>query len=178
MLRHFSNNGFILPTVIISSMVMFIVLLSSVSATVATRTALNEQYYYQLARTAAESGLIKAQACLQEGLGQGQEGQPWDNQLVPGVKCDGLANTNICDVDDKTLGCNYVLFDSGQQVRTVFEVKAFKETDLVSNKGDIPSLILSTGTTQLFNESNQTWREYHYHLKADFDINYTILRTY
>lgn len=153
---------------------MFIVLLSSVSAVVATRTALSEQYYYQLAKTAAEAGLVKAQACLKSSAYQ----QPWPNKLVPGVTCNGNEDQSVCDIDNN-YPCKYVLYDINQQLQTTFDAKAFNDKDEDSNFGDKPTSILSTGTTQLTRTNQEVWREYKYHIKADLDADgHTILRTY
>lgn len=58
------RGGFALPTVLIASVVMLIVLSVSVSSVAAVRTALKTQYYEQLAKTAGEAGVSYAKACL------------------------------------------------------------------------------------------------------------------
>jgi alpha-tubulin suppressor-like RCC1 family protein len=62
--RRCDVNGFALPTILIASIVMLIVLLSSVSAAAGIRSALDEQYYTKLAQEAAEAGQARADACL------------------------------------------------------------------------------------------------------------------
>lgn len=65
MYRHWGvKGGFALPTVLIASVVMLMVLTVSVSSVVAIRTALQTQYYEQLAKTAGEAGVAYAKACL------------------------------------------------------------------------------------------------------------------
>lgn len=59
------QSAFALPTVLIASIVMLIVLLSSVSAASSVRVALDEQFYNKLAQEAAEAGLARADACLE-----------------------------------------------------------------------------------------------------------------
>lgn len=59
-----SISGFALPTVLVSSIIMLIVLVTAVSFTMAIRTALDEQRYDQLANMAAEAGTAYAEACL------------------------------------------------------------------------------------------------------------------
>lgn len=165
------KSGFILPTVLMTSLVMFFVLLSSISATVAIRTALAEQYYYKLAKTAAEAGLTMAQACLEYNSGK----QPWANQLVTGVPCDGVQNDAFCDrgVDND---CAYVARDEKQKLRTKYKVTCANDG---CESGAPPTSLLITGETQLFNKNKDTWRQYFYYLKADIDSDdYTILRTY
>ncbi len=58
------RGGFALPTVLISSVVMLIVLAVSVSSVAAVRTSLKVQYYEQLAKVAGEAGVAYAKACL------------------------------------------------------------------------------------------------------------------
>src|SRR5690606_22261972 len=58
------KGGFALPTVLIASVVLLMVLTVSVSSVVAVRTALQTQYYEQLAKTAGEAGVAYAKACL------------------------------------------------------------------------------------------------------------------
>lgn len=58
------TGGFALPTVLIASVVMLMVLTVSVSSVVAVRTTLQTQYYEQLAKTAGEAGVAYAKACL------------------------------------------------------------------------------------------------------------------
>lgn len=166
------KSGFILPTVLMTSLVMFFVLLSSISATVAIRTALAEQYYYKLAKTAAEAGLTMAQACLEDNSGE----QPWANQLVTGVSCDGVKDTDFCDIDNSSKDCAYVARDEKQKLRTKYKVTCANDG---CESGAPPTSLLITGETQLFNKNKDTWRQYFYYLKADIDSDgYTILRTY
>ncbi|HWT40354.1 MAG TPA: hypothetical protein VN081_03770 [Dongiaceae bacterium] len=56
--------GFALPTVLIASVVMMMILTVSVSSVTAVRTALQTQYYEQLAKSAGEAGVAYAKACL------------------------------------------------------------------------------------------------------------------
>ena len=58
------DRGFALPTIVIASLILMMVLVAALSTTTSTRTALEEQYYSQLAREAAEAGWVKAEACL------------------------------------------------------------------------------------------------------------------
>ena len=64
MLSFRNGEGFALPTVILVSVIMLIVLVTSVTAVGSITTSLAGQYYNQLAREAAESGLANASACL------------------------------------------------------------------------------------------------------------------
>lgn len=58
------REGFALPTIILVSVIMLIVLVAAVTAVGSITTSLAGQYYNQLAREAAESGLASASACL------------------------------------------------------------------------------------------------------------------
>lgn len=79
--------GFALPTVLIASVVMFIVLAAAVQSVVAVRVALKQQYYEQLAKSAGEAGVAFAQACLSQNGNIPQ----WTNEkpLQPGTDCEG-----------------------------------------------------------------------------------------
>ncbi len=57
-------SGFALPTILVASIVMLIVLLSAVTATSSVRVALDDQYYNKLAMVAAEAGQARAESCL------------------------------------------------------------------------------------------------------------------
>ncbi|MES2631015.1 MAG: hypothetical protein V4611_03590 [Patescibacteria group bacterium] len=59
-----SKGGFALPTVLIASVVMLMIMALSVTSVVAVRTALKTQYYEQLAKAAGEAGIAYAKACL------------------------------------------------------------------------------------------------------------------
>jgi len=58
------SKAFALPTVLIASVVLLAVLAVSVTATASVRTALQNQYYTQLAQIAGEAGVAMAKACL------------------------------------------------------------------------------------------------------------------
>ncbi len=103
------RGGFALPTVLIASVVMLAVLVSSISAVAATRTALQSQFFAQLARTAAESGLAMAESCIKSGT------TTWSSPLRPGGTCAGLAAP--CSTSD----CYLV---SNEGYRTSFSVTA------------------------------------------------------
>lgn len=59
-----NRGGFALPTVLIASVVMLMVLAISVSSVATIRTALKEQHYEQLAKIAGEAGVAYAKSCL------------------------------------------------------------------------------------------------------------------
>ncbi len=58
------DSGFALPTILIASVIMLMVLMASITAVSSITSGLNSQYFNQLAREAAESGLARAESCL------------------------------------------------------------------------------------------------------------------
>jgi len=83
-----SHSGFALPSVIIASVVMFIVLLAGLSSIVSTSTALNRLYLEQLTTEAEQSGASMAASCLDANFGAPQ----WPNSrpLRPNTDCRGV----------------------------------------------------------------------------------------
>jgi hypothetical protein len=81
------KRGFALPTILIASVVMLLVLTTAIAGIVATRNALDDQRYMQLAKEATESGIAKAQACLR----QSNYIPQWTtaNPLRPNTDCSG-----------------------------------------------------------------------------------------
>lgn len=138
--------AFALPTVLIASVVLLTVLLSSVTAVSSIRTALNDQYYNQLANEASESGVAMAQACLKANnytptWGAGASGKP----LRPNTDCYGG------DPCTGTANC-YVLNRNG--VQTTFAVDA-------PTQGPNSQVIFAAGTVSLIRSSSGTaWRTY------------------
>jgi len=59
-----SQAGFALPTILIASVVMMIVLVSAVTAVSSINKSLDQQVFRQIAREASESGLVRAFECL------------------------------------------------------------------------------------------------------------------
>ena len=140
-MKRFSSQGFALPTVLIASVVMMIILATSVAGTVATRTAIKAQQYDQQASVAAESGLAMAAACIKSGV------TTWANPLRPGSTCSGRGANSPC-----TDPSCYVM--QADNMRTTFEVSA------PTYSGD-STIIESKGSTQLVRTTNQgVWRSY------------------
>ena len=82
-----NKRGFALPTVLIASVVMLMVLVTAVSATTAVRSALENQRYTELVKSAAEAGVVLAEACLRisENTVTWSDAQP----LKPNTDCNG-----------------------------------------------------------------------------------------
>lgn len=135
-------HGFALPTLLIVSVAMLIILVSAVAAESAIKASLDGQYYNQLAREAAESGLARARSCLQSS----NYGAQWSDAapLAPDKNCDGSA----------IVGGNPWVLNSGS-IRTSFRVGQ-------PTTGPSGSLQINTsGTVQLMRTgTNTTWRSY------------------
>jgi alpha-tubulin suppressor-like RCC1 family protein len=104
-----NQSAFALPTVLIASVVMLIVLLSSVSAASSVRVALDEQFYNKLAQEAGEAGLARADACLEASA----YNSTWTDasRLRPDTTCTGAS----------IAGGNKYIASYGN-LRTTFEV--------------------------------------------------------
>lgn len=60
----FNKDGFTLPTVMIVSIIMFGMLAVATQFVSASSNSLRDVHYMQLAKVAAESGLTKAEECM------------------------------------------------------------------------------------------------------------------
>ena len=116
-----TSHGFALPTILIVSVIMLIVLLASITAASSIRTAMDTQYYEQLAREAAEAGIARAQGCLQ----QSASTPTWTNAkpLTPWTNCNGDPLTSeTCPATNATntkTACGVFV---GNNIRTTFSV--------------------------------------------------------
>lgn len=84
------KRGFALPTVLIASSVMIMVLFTALAAAASMGGALDEQYYNKLAREAAESGVSRARTCYPNVKSTATTSQ-WPNalSLTPQTNCLG-----------------------------------------------------------------------------------------
>jgi len=164
------NRGFALATVLIASTVMLTVLVVSVQSTAAIRTALLSQYYSQLARTAAESGINYAEACLNNN--PTNAGAPeWSSSkpLQVNTGCDGNV-VNACNLSSNSAACTV---SSNGDVVTNFSV-AYPPLDTNSSDstyGDATS-VTATGIVNILRTSqvgtnNPPWRTYKVALTAN-----------
>lgn len=87
------EQGFALPTVVLASVLVLIALSTALTSLAGVRVAMDEQYYAQLSREAAEAGWVKAQACIAQFGSAG-----WSNAspLTPQSDCTGTAPPGIC----------------------------------------------------------------------------------
>jgi alpha-tubulin suppressor-like RCC1 family protein len=122
LINRFKNDGFALPTVLIASVVMLIVLLSAVGASSSIRSAIDNQYYNQIAREAVESGLTLATECLKQNPNPG-----WTDAspLRPGSSCNG-STTDTYIIDTPTLKTSFKVgsFTTDADGRAVISAKA------------------------------------------------------
>lgn len=137
------NDGFALPTLLVASVIMLTVLLASVTAVSSITGGINSQYYNQLAREAAESGLANAETCLRAN----NYSPTWTDAapLRPFTNCNGVTDATFPQ---------YVFQTSN--VRTTFSVKR-------PTVGEASSLnIVAEGTVELVRTSDpsQVWRTY------------------
>ena len=142
MVTFWRGKGFALPSIMIASVVMLMVLMSAISSVATTRTALSDQYFNNMAKLAAESGVAMAEACIQGGTSS------WTNPLRPSSGCDGDAHQ--CSGAE----C-YIFQDSA--VRTTFSI----HPDDTEWSGGVPVRFIVTGKVQLLRKSNAAvWKEY------------------
>lgn len=139
------QRGFALPTIIIASVILLTVLVTAVTAVGSITSSLATQYYNQLAREAAESGLANAQACLRAN----NYTPTWTDvaPLKPDTDCNG---TPIGSLSKWVISAN--------NIRTSFTVGA-------PTVGAASSVrVVSTGKAELVRASdqNQVWRTYTY----------------
>jgi alpha-tubulin suppressor-like RCC1 family protein len=137
------DQGFALPTLLIASVIMLTVLLSAVTAVSSITGGINSQYYNQLAREAAESGLAHARNCLRA---SGYT-PTWSNAnpLHPDTNCSGTSQASYPDYVFET-----------NNVRTTFTIEQ-------PTQGAAGSLhVVSEGKVELVRTSdpNQVWRTY------------------
>ncbi len=140
--------AFALPTVLIVSVVMLTVLLVSVTAVSSIRTALNEQYYNQIAKEAGEAGVAMATACLRQNNYDPiwlNNADPTKRVLKPNTLCNGNTNGSVSA---------YVL--DGTSIKTTFTV-----SEVITDVSGFVR-VKSDGALQLFRTSSpsSTWRTY------------------
>lgn len=139
------SGGFALPTIIIASVVLLTVLVTAVTAVGSITSSLASQYYNQLAREAAESGLANARACLRSN----NYTALWTDlaPLKPDTDCTGTVSGSLS---------KWVV--NGNNIRTSFSVPAPQ----VGAAGSLR--VAATGTVELVRASdqNQVWRTYSY----------------
>lgn len=134
-------SGFALPTILIASVVMMIVLVGAVSTVSSVRASLTEQYYTGLAKEAAESGLERAKSCLQA-----------NNNIAPWIVAGkSLTPSTDCSGDPLTGASAYVL--DTPSVRTRFTVSGSSQ--------DGGYRVLGSGSVELIRATGgSVWKSY------------------
>jgi|GEM_PF-2391272 len=101
--QHFKQYGekaFALPTLIIISTTLMIISVAVLQGTLSVKTSLDNQYYDQLAKEAAEAGVAYANACIAAGAIISDNGGP----LRTHTDCEGVSQrSNAYVVDDGTV---------------------------------------------------------------------------
>jgi len=146
------SDGFALPTILLVSTVMLVILAASIAATAASRVSLDSQYYNQLAQQAAQSGIARATECLK---GSGYKPQ-WSTltagrDLRPNSDCTGMTMTG-------GYVSSYVVGQAGSspsKLRTKYSIEA-------PNGSGVGSTLRVVGTTELVRTSppHSVWRSY------------------
>lgn len=141
-------HGFALPTVLIVSILMLSMLLVALQVTTAGEKSLRSQRYSLLARSAAESGVKMANACLKAN----DFTATWstENPLTPSTDCKGAPVSSASD---------YV-FDDNNGTRTTFTVsEAPSEFSLIKVK--------SVGKVESVRKSDKSvWKSTSYTMDA------------
>jgi hypothetical protein len=151
--KHSRSAAFALPTILITSIVMLIVLLVSVSSTTTVRNSMKDQYYAQLAQVAGEAGVAYAQACL--ATNPTNPGAPlWTNAkpLMPNTDCSGNVTTD-CTAAPLAAACSVT---RNGNIRSNFSI-GLPPLDVDGDAITIPN----TGFVEVLRTSNNAvWRRY------------------
>lgn len=146
------GRGFALPTILLVSTVMFIILVASIAAAAASRVSLDSQYYNLLARQAAQSGVARTEECLRSnGYSPQWSTLSVNRDLRPNSTCLGttMSGGGVSP---------YVVGDGvgpNLNVRTRYSVEA-------PDGSGVGSILKVVGTTELVRTSspNSVWRSY------------------
>ncbi|NCU37858.1 hypothetical protein EOL96_02255 [Candidatus Saccharibacteria bacterium] len=143
------ERGFALPTVVIASLVLFMVLVAAVGSSASVRVTLDTQYYQQLARDAAETGLARSYICLKDNdyISQWSDASP----LRPNGTCTGVP------VACTTPASCFV--SSNSSLRTTFSVG---EPIVSGGSGLASRQVKSIGKVELLKSDGTVWKTYTY----------------
>lgn len=134
------SMGFALPTVIITSVVMFAILTAAIGMVASVTTSLGTQYYEELATDAAESGSAQADSCLQA---NGYTSTWGSKNLTPATNCAGnvVSGQHSYIVSTPTYTSTYTVAP-------------------VTSSGTGTQTATITGTVNLTRSSGTVWRTY------------------
>lgn len=148
------SRGFALPTVLMASIIMLMVLVAAVTSTVAVRTSLRTQYYNQLSQQASEAGVVYAKECIK--ASGGTPGWTDAKPLKPGTNCSGdpIAAGLDCAATPKDARCSVMVVDSNTII-------SFSVARPLQDSNGAFNNIQSTGGVNLLRSSDSTvWRQY------------------
>lgn len=142
------SKGFALPSVLIASLIMLIVLFASMSSVISVRSAIKQQYYNQLSKTAADAGLVYARACLDVNGGIPQT--PEGISIKPNTDCTGQVIANACEdlqssnpptctSDSKNISSTFIV--------EYIDYDSISKSVIISSKGTV-NILRSNGTLQ------------------------------
>lgn len=170
--RKLSQGGFVLPTVVVSFMLMLILMLGALQLASASAAALKAQYYNQLAKEAAESGAARAAECVRLGTIK-------DNKdITPSSNCSG----DLIAGSDRyimSLGNARMTFSArGRSASSAASVNSrttspFRRwvawANISTSIHNVRSNTVSaTGIVELVNKRGVVYKTYKYELKKQF----------
>lgn len=138
--RRAGQSGYVLPTVIVLSLGIIIISVTAMDVISTSSVTLQDQYYRQLAREAAQSGVTAATSCIKGGT------TTWPAALTPTTDCSGAASTSP----------NYI--GSADNWQSSYSVP--------TPSGTNPILFTSTGTVTLKTSGGTTLKTYSVSLKG------------
>ncbi len=158
------DRGFALPTILLLTVVLLIMLLAAISSMSTVRQALMTQQYDRMAQLAAESGVNYATDCLSDA--QMLPEAVWTSPtatLTPNTDCQGATLPSKVDG-------NYVMIDEPTHVRATFTVPK----PLFINGALIMS---ATGEVQVLRASDGApWKTYSYVRNVKIGTNIGVTR--
>jgi len=135
-----AHQGFALPTVVITSVVMFAILAAAMGMVASTSSNLDIQYYEGIAADAAESGAAHANDCLKN---NGYISSWGAKTLTPATDCTGTVVSGQAA---------YIV--SNASYRTSYSVSPVTSSNVGTQTATI------TGTTSMLRPSGTVWKTY------------------
>ncbi len=144
------QRAFALPTTLIAGTLLFIVLSAGLVATTSIKTSLDNQYYAQLAREAAESGVIRATTCVEENDFQ----VTWDSDhpLRPNTDCSGAVTTS-CPPSNTTASCSLVTGSTYASSYAVYVDYNATTQQMVTRAEGTVSQVRKNGVSTIYRQS-------------------------
>ena len=134
--KRMQQKAFTLPTVLLSSVIMLGLLGMALQLSTAANNALKEQYYYQLAREAAESGNTRAELCIRDN----NYLSPLSGSatIKPNSNCNGSANPGFSKyvVSHGNIRTSYVV-SSPVYINGAYIIPTKGKVELVRSDGSV-----------------------------------------